>query len=107
MAQFHSEEYVDFLSRVTPQTVILEPELMFGMEKEEDCPAFEGVFRFNALCAGGSLEGAARLARENTDIAINWAGGLHHAKKEKASGFCYINGMFSVSQIFILILWLT
>lgn len=23
--------------------------------------------------------------------AINWAGGLHHAKKFEASGFCYIN----------------
>jgi acetoin utilization deacetylase AcuC-like enzyme len=26
-----------------------------------------------------------------TDIAINWSGGLHHAKKMEASGFCYIN----------------
>jgi len=25
------------------------------------------------------------------DIAINWAGGLHHAKADEASGFCYIN----------------
>jgi len=25
------------------------------------------------------------------DIAINWAGGLHHAKKYEASGFCYAN----------------
>lgn len=25
------------------------------------------------------------------DIAINWAGGLHHAKKCEASGFCYVN----------------
>ncbi|MEQ2259229.1 Histone deacetylase 3 [Xenotaenia resolanae] len=25
------------------------------------------------------------------DIAINWAGGLHHAKKFEASGFCYVN----------------
>ena len=25
------------------------------------------------------------------DIAINWAGGLHHAKHEEASGFCYVN----------------
>ena len=26
-----------------------------------------------------------------SDICINWAGGLHHAKKCEASGFCYIN----------------
>lgn len=25
------------------------------------------------------------------DISINWAGGLHHAKKYEASGFCYVN----------------
>ncbi|KAG8496626.1 hypothetical protein CXB51_007870 [Gossypium anomalum] len=27
------------------------------------------------------------------DIAINWAGGLHHAKKCEASSFCYINDL--------------
>lgn len=38
------------------------------------------------------LEGAARLSRDKCDIAVNWAGGLHHAKKSEASGFCYVNG---------------
>jgi acetoin utilization deacetylase AcuC-like enzyme len=37
-------------------------------------------------------EGAARLSRDKCDIAVNWAGGLHHAKKNEASGFCYVNG---------------
>ena len=37
-------------------------------------------------------EGAARLSRDKCDIAVNWAGGLHHAKKAEASGFCYVNG---------------
>ena len=27
------------------------------------------------------------------DIAINWSGGLHHAKKGEASGFCYVNDL--------------
>ena len=39
------------------------------------------------------MEGAARLNRGKCDVAVNWAGGLHHAKKSEASGFCYINGM--------------
>ena len=38
------------------------------------------------------VEGAARLSRDKCDIAVNWAGGLHHAKKAEASGFCYVNG---------------
>jgi len=37
------------------------------------------------------MGGAARLNEGKADIAINWAGGLHHAKKAEASGFCYIN----------------
>lgn len=40
-------------------------------------------------------EGAARLSRDKCDIAVNWAGGLHHAKKSEASGFCYVNGLSS------------
>ena len=34
---------------------------------------------------------AVKLNKKQTDIAINWAGGLHHAKKSEASGFCYVN----------------
>jgi acetoin utilization deacetylase AcuC-like enzyme len=34
---------------------------------------------------------AQRINSGAADIAINWAGGLHHAKKREASGFCYIN----------------
>ena len=45
---------------------------------------------FGELMPGS--EGAARLSRDKCDIAINWAGGLHHAKKAEASGFCYVNG---------------
>ncbi len=32
-----------------------------------------------------------KLNHGEADIAINWAGGLHHAKKSEASGFCYVN----------------
>jgi histone deacetylase 1/2 len=57
----------------------------------DDCPVFDGVYHFNQLCVGGSIGGAIQLNHNETDIAINWSGGLHHAKKGKASGFCYVN----------------
>ncbi|PQQ00480.1 histone deacetylase 6-like isoform X1 [Prunus yedoensis var. nudiflora] len=41
--------------------------------------------------AGGSIGAAVKLNRQDADIALNWAGGLHHAKKSEASGFCYVN----------------
>lgn len=37
------------------------------------------------------LAGAVKLNKQATDIAVNWSGGLHHAKKSEASGFCYVN----------------
>ena len=35
--------------------------------------------------------GAVRLNQQQSDIVINWSGGLHHAKAHGASGFCYVN----------------
>ena len=32
-----------------------------------------------------------KLNKGQSDVSINWAGGLHHAKKCEASGFCYAN----------------
>lgn len=55
----------------------------------EDNPAFEGVFEFCTISAGGSIDAAKRLASGATDIAINWAGGLHHAKKREVR--CYVS----------------
>lgn len=52
---------------------------------------FDGLYEFCQLSAGGSVAGAVKLNKEAADIAINWAGGLHHAKKSEASGFCYVN----------------
>ena len=55
-----------------------------------------GIDSFSTKCSLTTFpsyeEGAARLSRDKCDIAINWAGGLHHAKKSEASGFCYVNG---------------
>ncbi|KAH6836689.1 histone deacetylase 9 [Perilla frutescens var. hirtella] len=59
----------------------------------EDCPVFENLFEFCQTHAGGTFDTARRLNNRLCDIAINWAGGLHHAKKCEASGFCYINDL--------------
>eukprot|EP01041_Mallomonas_annulata_P009855 gene9855-20495_t len=57
----------------------------------EDCPVFDGLFEFCQLYTSGSIGGAVQLNQNASDIVINWAGGLHHAKKSEASGFCYVN----------------
>ncbi|KAF8975988.1 hypothetical protein BDQ17DRAFT_1441288 [Cyathus striatus] len=91
MSAFHTDEYVHFLNRVTPETA---EELTYHGTRflvGEDNPAFDGVFEFCTISAGGSIAAANRITSGGADICINWAGGLHHAKKREASGFCYIN----------------
>ncbi|KAJ6748561.1 HISTONE DEACETYLASE 6 [Salix purpurea] len=80
---FHSDEYVEFLSSVSPQSASdpAHGRQLTRFNIGEDCPA----------SAGGSIGCAVKLNRGDADIALNWAGGLHHAKKSEASGFCYVN----------------
>ncbi|KAG7006909.1 maintenance of telomere capping protein 1 [Physcia stellaris] len=91
MTQFHTDEYIDFLKRVTPDNMENFQKEQSRFNVGDDCPVFDGLFEFCGISAGGSMEGAARLNREKCQTAINWAGGLHHAKKSEASGFCYVN----------------
>jgi hypothetical protein len=70
---------------------------------DDDCPAFTGLFQFCQQYAGASLAAARKLAIGSADIAVNWSGGLHHAKKTEASGFCYVNDI--VLAILELLRW--
>ena len=93
MTQYHAEDYVEFLSRITPDTASEHMQSMQRFNLGEDCPIFDGLFDFCKLYTGGSIDGAVCLNHGMSDIAINWSGGLHHAKKAEASGFCYINDL--------------
>jgi len=91
MTRFHSEEYIEFLQRVTPQNIQGFTKSLSNFNVGDDCPVFDGLYEFCARYTGASMEGAAMLNNDQCDIAVNWAGGLHHAKKFEASGFCYVN----------------
>ncbi|KAJ3013015.1 Histone deacetylase 3 [Thoreauomyces humboldtii] len=92
ITQFHSLDYIQLLRRISPHNVKqLQPWMPRHNLGVDDCPIFEGVYEFCQMYAGASLEAARKLIAGTTDIAINWSGGLHHAKKYEASGFCYVN----------------
>lgn len=96
MTKFHTDEYISHIASLN----LDDPEMLAsGRDKSgdnrflagDDCPGFEGLFEFCSISAGGSIAAARRINSGQADIAINWAGGLHHAKKREASGFCYVN----------------
>jgi len=72
MTQFHSDEYVEFLARVTPGNMnsyikeqhkcayfdLLQPfspVIWTPGNVGDDCPVFDGLFEFCSISAGGSM----------------------------------------------------
>ena len=90
-SSFHSVTQLN--CRVTPDNAQQYSQVFqkYHVGPDSDCPVFDGMYEFCSLYAGSSIDAARKLARGDTDIAINWSGGLHHAKKFEASGFCYVN----------------
>jgi len=81
---FHSQDYVDFLT---------DPK-----EDEEDqyglgyyCPTHADLLTWVLSMAGGSITASSYLVEDKAMVAMNWFGGWHHAHRDGAAGFCYIN----------------
>ena len=56
-----------------------------------DNPVFAGMHEAAALVAGATLAAARAVWRGEARHAVNIAGGLHHAMRRSASGFCVYN----------------
>eukprot|EP01091_Cochliopodium_minus_P012894 TRINITY_DN4016_c0_g1_i1.p1 TRINITY_DN4016_c0_g1~~TRINITY_DN4016_c0_g1_i1.p1 ORF type:complete len:439 (+),score=114.37 TRINITY_DN4016_c0_g1_i1:40-1356(+) len=90
MTRYHSDDYINFLKVVSPNSEDHYKQVQ-RFNVGDDCPVFDGMYNYCQIYTGGSLQGAIKLNSGESDIVINWAGGLHHAKKSEASGFCYVN----------------
>ncbi|OBT67623.1 hypothetical protein VE03_03780 [Pseudogymnoascus sp. 23342-1-I1] len=90
LAEFHTQDYLDYLKTAMPCEPVSYPTHPHNLGGD-DCPIFEGLFDYCSMYAGASIDAARKLCNHQSDIAINWSGGLHHAKKSEASGFCYMN----------------
>jgi len=80
---FHTKEYVEF---VKEKSRIGEGFLDYG-----DTPAFPGVYEASLYTVGTTLFGMNQILEKKTDHFFNPIGGLHHAKRERAGGFCVFN----------------
>eukprot|EP01068_Selenidium_serpulae_P010080 Selendium_serpulae@DN5385_c0_g1_i10.p1 len=89
--RFHADDYIDFLKNVTIENQLDHADAMQRFNVGEDCPVFDGLWEFCSIYTSGSIGGSQALMEGGYDVAINWAGGLHHGKQSEASGFCYVN----------------
>ncbi|KAK5643273.1 hypothetical protein RI129_007118 [Pyrocoelia pectoralis] len=96
---FHSTAYIDFIKKRSncDDTFEDEEELEFGLSY--DCPLLPQLYTLVQALAGSSITAANLLAESKCDIAINWFGGWHHAQRDEAEGFCYVNDIVIAIQI--------
>jgi acetoin utilization protein AcuC len=89
LAAFHDRDYIHALRRASERGAVdAETRARHGIGTMEN-PLFPGVFERASTSVGGSIR-AARLALDGR-VAYHPAGGTHHGRPGRASGFCYFN----------------
>ncbi len=81
--RFHTDDYVE---RVIRQSATGEGFLDYG-----DTPAFKGVYDAAATVVGSALDGLHSVMQGDERKILVPIGGLHHARREQAAGFCVFN----------------
>lgn len=80
---FHTPGYVDLVVERSEQGV--------GLLDYGDTPAFPGVYEASATVVGTVLDAVARILAGELRRAFVPIAGLHHARRERAGGFCVFN----------------
>lgn len=88
-ALFHTHEYVQVVHELSAGRM-LDKAHRYGFGPGDN-PIFSGMADSEGLKVGGALIGARYLLDGACEVAFNYAGGLHHAGPDTASGFCVFN----------------
>ena len=98
LLRFHTLEYIDALRLADEQRLANKvARETFNIGTMEN-PVFAGVFERAATTVGGSIL-AAELAFAG-NVVFHPAGGTHHGRPDRASGFCYFNDpVFALTKL--------
>jgi acetoin utilization protein AcuC len=86
---FHTEEYLNILKQAN-EGHLAGNAYLYGLGPGDN-PIFPGLLDWSLLVTGATIQAVDFVAEGKGEIAFNIAGGLHHAMRSRASGFCYIN----------------
>jgi len=89
LREFHTDEYLAVLRAAGAREAVPQA-YRYGLGPGDN-PIWPGVYEASALACGGSILAAELVARGDVERAFAFAGGLHHAMPDRASGFCYLN----------------
>ncbi len=85
----HAPEYVEAVMQASADPGLDYGE--WGLQAWGDTPPFRGMHEASLLTTGASLVAMEEVMRGAARVAVNYAGGLHHAMRRRASGFCIYN----------------
>ncbi|WDF32873.1 acetoin utilization protein AcuC [Arthrobacter agilis] len=88
LATVHSPDYIRAVRHVSSNPDVSDAAHGLGTE---DNPAFAGMHEASARLAGGSIGAADTILGGGAVRAVNFGGGMHHAARSRASGFCIYN----------------
>lgn len=84
----HSPEYVEAVRSASADPAYFRPTMGLGTS---DNPVFAGMHDVSLLICGGAIVGLERVLSGSSLRTFNIAGGLHHAHRARAAGFCVYN----------------
>ena len=93
----HSPAFVAAVRAASRGALGAEEAARFGLGTD-DVPIFPGMHEAAAALVGGSLLAAELVMGGEVDHAFNIGGGLHHAGRSLASGFCVYNDIAVVCR---------
>ncbi|SDQ16219.1 acetoin utilization protein AcuC [Quadrisphaera sp. DSM 44207] len=91
----HDREYVTAVRRVSADPRLVD--LQRGLGTEDD-PVFAGMHETAARVVAATVDSADAVWSGECTHAVNVAGGLHHAMRDRASGFCVYNDVSAAIQ---------
>ena len=85
ISSFQTKEYVEFVKKCSKNGQ--------GYLDQGDTPSFKGVFEASSYVVGSTLLALEMVVNKIDGIvhAFNPIGGLHHARRNSAAGFCVFN----------------
>ncbi|MFC4077007.1 acetoin utilization protein AcuC [Salinithrix halophila] len=86
----HDPDFIETVKQADSGNLPIERLESYGLSTEDN-PVFPGIHDASALVVGGTLTAAKAVMSGQADHALNLSGGLHHALRGKASGFCIYN----------------
>ena len=67
----------------------------------DETPIFHGLFDYILLYSSATLTGVDLIGNDNANLVFNLLGGFHHASRNHAEGFCYVNDIIAAIDTFL------